>query len=243
MSLPRSTHLSLNLPDHLSKRVVDDLDYTRYDALLESIVENFCRCPISLEITEEMVIFNQQCYDVDSFERIEVMSLEKHKKKLQRYPNHIRKIKDPRTKEVWNYEDGLGEHFRKLILPRQLGQFIHDRIPAVSIEDAITFYIPNPIGDKDEIIVKNVVAHIQHLIRQRETSCNLYKSYIDARAAASVNEGPIQNEVFRWQPNLDVAPHPNDLKGDGMRDYMDSSSSSSSSVVNNSRPNTTFLRV
>ena len=60
--------LPRDLPDHLSRQVDPVAGYTRYDEILESIGSNVIRCPLSLEATKSMCLFNDRCYDTDAFE-------------------------------------------------------------------------------------------------------------------------------------------------------------------------------
>ena len=72
-----------NLPQRLSRRINSSVEYTAFDELLESIMSNFVTCPVSLEITNHMVIFNEQCYDQFAYRRIERMASNEHNEELR----------------------------------------------------------------------------------------------------------------------------------------------------------------
>ena len=71
-----------DLPQRLSRRINSSVEYTAFDELLESIMSNFVTCALSLEITEHMVIFHEQCYDVIAYRGIERMASNEHKEEL-----------------------------------------------------------------------------------------------------------------------------------------------------------------
>ena len=51
----------------LDVRIDEDYDFTNGDAVLETVLD-VITCPIQREIRENMIIFNDQCYDRSDFE-------------------------------------------------------------------------------------------------------------------------------------------------------------------------------
>ena len=50
----------------LNTRVHSEYDYTNHDAVIDTLI-TIITCPIVQEVSSEMPIFNEQCYDVISF--------------------------------------------------------------------------------------------------------------------------------------------------------------------------------
>ena len=90
-----------DLPDHLSRRVDPAHDFTLYDELMIAL-DDLIKCPILLDTSDDMIIFNLQSYDKASFET--------HKRNKQAR-NCIREnsgylgftLKDPRTNTNFEY--------------------------------------------------------------------------------------------------------------------------------------------
>ena len=52
---------------HLDTRLTPNIEYTRRDEITFSLIDAI-KCPISLEITDQMILFNNQFYDRQNFD-------------------------------------------------------------------------------------------------------------------------------------------------------------------------------
>ena len=51
----------------LYERLDPAFDYTNHDVIVETLLD-VIKCPIALEISDMMIVFNDQCYDVILFD-------------------------------------------------------------------------------------------------------------------------------------------------------------------------------
>ena len=66
----------------LQTRLVPEIDFTVNDYAILALVD-MAKCPIALDITNEMIIFNQQCNDNGNFEVVRYAAVESN----TLYPN------------------------------------------------------------------------------------------------------------------------------------------------------------
>ena len=102
--------------DRLSRRVDPAHDFTYRDELMITL-EDLIKCPILLDTSDDMIIFNLQCYDKASFET--------HKRNEQAR-NRIREdsgysdftLKDPRTNTNFEYRSASMNIMHSDYIPR-----------------------------------------------------------------------------------------------------------------------------
>ena len=51
----------------LDARIHPDHDYTHGDAVIDTLIE-FISCPLVLDVMCPMLIFNNQCYEINAFD-------------------------------------------------------------------------------------------------------------------------------------------------------------------------------
>ena len=69
-------------PD-LDSRLTPNIDYTRRDEITFSLMDAI-KCPISLEISDKMILFNNQFYDCDNFDSHRTSETSLNERRLRR---------------------------------------------------------------------------------------------------------------------------------------------------------------
>ena len=81
-------------------RIDEDVDFTNGDAVLETVLD-VITCPIQREIRENMIIFNDQCYDRSDFESYRIREDRKSRRRVA--SNYSSRFMDPRTGKLHRY--------------------------------------------------------------------------------------------------------------------------------------------
>ena len=158
-----------DLPEHLSRQVDPVAGYTRYDEILESIGSNVIRCPLSLEATKSMCLFNDRCYDTGAFEVTKERSASACRSREQRGLVCVRNFQDPIDKKsIWLYDFAMKHLYKTVMVKSGYAEFIHRKIPSVTIDDAVQIFVPTPKKESEpNINVNEFVTFIQNKLKGR----------------------------------------------------------------------------
>ena len=89
---------------NLDQRLQPEFDYTRRDELINGMMD-MITCPIKIESTERVEIFNNRFYDVATFNRYCSECFWKNQRRQQsNYTTNINILKDPRTGVNFDYD-------------------------------------------------------------------------------------------------------------------------------------------
>ena len=95
---------------HLNIPLIDNIDYTRRDEIVFGLMD-VIKCPVMLDTTERMVIFNDQLYDREAFEHHRTNEAQRNTRRLNSgYTNA--QLKCPRTGRNFPYDSGLRNLYR-----------------------------------------------------------------------------------------------------------------------------------
>ena len=92
----------------LNTHLTPSINYTRRDEIIFNIMD-FIKCPILLDTTNEMIIFNHQFYNKDSFNQHHHNKTKRNRcQSSSGYNNEADvRLKDPRTSEIFNFTYAL----------------------------------------------------------------------------------------------------------------------------------------
>ena len=87
---------------NLNNCLFPGVDFTCRDEITFDLVD-IMKCPILLESSGDMVIFNQQFYDRESFDSHRRMEQTDDERRIRRGDvDHVSRLKDPRTGQNFN---------------------------------------------------------------------------------------------------------------------------------------------
>ena len=178
---------------NLDQRLQPDFNYTKRDKLIDSMID-MITCPIKMEITEQMAIFNNQCYDVQCFYYHRNQCHRKNQRRAQsNYTTNINIFKDPRTGTDFDYTFAVEHMYYRRLTQNQLRQIIVNRYPVLTFAQTLEFLPPWNGNMK----VDEFVTHIKNLAELRQPERELYDEAIRNRQSVANNALPIQVIVPR----------------------------------------------
>ena len=163
----------INLEDRLHLEV----DYTFRDDVIFTLLE-VTKCPIMLESSHDMILFNNHLYDRFSFdEHRKNESIRNQRKSSSGYRgDDANRLKDPRTGENLNYTFALRTLFTTQPVRDDFIILITNRIRGLTDEQAMEF-IPRMDDDGSGIPQRNVSNFINHLQTLSSTRVNNQRSH------------------------------------------------------------------
>ena len=232
--------LPAGLPEELSKRIIPEVDYTAYDEILQSIGANICTCKYSLSIPNNSVMFNDHFYDNDMFRQAQQLSFDAWQRKLEVRQHARRYFRCPIRNKRYPYENAMETRLKTTMSRPAIAELIHRRLPSVSIEDAMTYFVPVARGAfLPNMHVNQFVTFIRNHLTARQRNHQQYASFIRSREIAAHESTPVQKEVHTAAPALPVARHPDRNLNSDVQEAIRQSLGQSS---NNTRHNTSRLR-
>ena len=115
---------------HLDSRLTPNINFTRHDEITFSLMDAI-KCPISMDISDNMIIFNHQYYDRHSFdchERAKTILNQRCVRERLIEQDEIR-LKDPRTGQDFNPTYAIRSLYHARPTRQILASFIMKRIP------------------------------------------------------------------------------------------------------------------
>ena len=118
------------------------VNFTHWDEITFDLVD-IIKCPILLESSGNMVIFNQQFYDRESFDSHQRMEQTNEERSIRRGDvDHVSCLKDPRTGQNVNPTFVLISLFHSRPNRSVIAHTINRRIPGI-MSDEINDFLPN----------------------------------------------------------------------------------------------------
>jgi hypothetical protein len=126
------------------------------------------------------------------------------------------------------------EHLYKTVMDKSgYAEFIHRKIPSISIDDAVQFFVPTPKKDcVQDMNVNEFVTFIQNKLKERDPVVKIYNARTRERDIAASKNVPVQSEIHHSRPDISVQPHPDDLLNPPNRLVVGNFSSARPNVVN-----------
>ena len=116
----------------LDSRLTPEIDFTRRDEITFSLLDTIT-CPIRLERTNDMIIFNHQYYDQVCFNRHE-------RDETTHNHNHgTYRLKDPRTGYDFETHTAIRNFYIGCPTRANLVKLVKNFIPAIRIEQVYDF--------------------------------------------------------------------------------------------------------
>ena len=175
----------------LCTRIVPELDFTVHDDTVLSLVE-IVKCPIVLDVTDTMCIFNNNCYDRPNFDKYRCAAVRDN----VAFGNsgytdwqHENSIKDPRTNELLNYGQAIQNTYFEALVPRYaLQRIIVARVSGLTASEADCF-IP---GDELQVGIVSFCDHIMKLQLARLPQIEAYQAVICMRQVTATETLAVQ---------------------------------------------------
>ena len=226
----------------LDARIHPDHDYTHGDAVIDTLIE-FISCPLVLDVMCPMLIFNNQCYEINAFERY--IDSENERKNLSLssgYSPASVKFIDPRTREEFVFHIALSQMIHRHIPISELKEMLVSRISGLTLEES-SVYVPGHNDVSESILVDDFVCHVNNLRAPRAVLRQLYRDRINDRARNGLSDQPVQNTILRQNQDLVVAPHPDEVPYRRVPlTQRDNSTPSSSSASDDDNANDNFFQ-
>ena len=149
-----------NNGDRLKQRVIADVDFTIHDEVVSQLL-TVIECPILKDVSEDSVVFNNQCYDKKAW--VEHVNCERRRNRFRsldgtRSDGGTQRPKDPRTGENFNIFHALDKMLHKELNRYRMKKLITTRIPSLQSKEWVKFCPPD-----QQTTVNNFVAFIQIL--------------------------------------------------------------------------------
>ena len=169
----------------LIRRIVDQLDFTFADEALLALVD-MVKCPLGLDTADEMIIFNNHCYDHTLFEILRRQAVDSNvsftNSGYQRDDRRCSSMKDPRTGEVFEYSVAMQNlYFKNTVSRYKLKRIISSRVAGLSVPESEHF-IP---GNSLVIKINDFVKCIMRKYGDRVTQIEIYQDFLKMRQIAA----------------------------------------------------------
>ena len=120
---------STNRTYNLSNIIDTAIGFTDRDEVLVSL-HDICKYHLVLEPTQDMVIFNDNCYDRKRFDNLNNFYLQKYNDAMIRgYYRYRKVIRDSRTNQDMDYDDAMTHYY-------------YDSIPVPELQSVLTGVSP-----------------------------------------------------------------------------------------------------
>ena len=178
--------------DRLSNRVNAEEDFTLRDEIMLAF-EDLIKCPILLDNSSEMIIFNLQCYDKQSFDTYKQGEEERNRNLEESgYSPSNFTLKDPRTNTKFTYNEASRTILFNHFIPKvSLVSMIMSRIPQIHLNE-IQQFIPETSPSDNVIGVNAFVRHIKSLLVDRAEQRRIHLARIRERSRASYADAPVR---------------------------------------------------
>ena len=175
------------------------LAYTRRDEVITSLMDQV-KCPITLDTSDTMIIFNDQLYDSDAFEQHRLHEQSQNQRRLDSgYDSSYCRLKDPRTNRNFRYDHAISNLYFDSMTDERICQMINTRNPSVTILEAREFIPVN-----HTIISSNdFVTHVNRLAHGSSDRRTAYITAMERRRATAASNLPVQNPSEVEVPNSD----------------------------------------
>ena len=164
-----------------------------------------------LDVTCPMLIFNNQCYENNAFDRFLLSENARKAHYLQSgYRRDSIKFRDPRTSEEFNFDIAISQMIHRKISLFDLKEMLVSRISGLTLEESIV-YVPGHNDVLGTITVDEFVSHVTNLRAPRAVARQLYHDRISDIARNGLQDQPVQTTILRQNSDIVLEPHPDQL--------------------------------
>ena len=120
----------------LDRRILDEFEFSLRDDVIQNLLD-FVECPLLKNFSKDMVIFNQQCYDFERFDKWLVIQQENNdlRGKSGYGATLCDKLIDPMSGEDVGYAYSMKSCYFSQYIPRErLADVILKRLPMLYME-------------------------------------------------------------------------------------------------------------
>ena len=181
----------MTTPDsnNLNERLTPQIDYTHRDEIIFRFVD-ITTCPIEMETTDDMIIFNHQFYDRTAFDRHHRNKLRASSARLSSgYEENStnNRFKDSKTGTNYNPRYARRTLYQSRPSSQDIEASLFERLPPLS-PSLLSHFIPQQSNNEEEMILL-FTSHITQLDTSRVDNCRLYTAHIKQlqNSAASRN--------------------------------------------------------
>ena len=146
----------------INARINVEHDFTRGDEIILTL-HGLVTCPILLEPSHDMIIFNNHCYDKESFLHYKQGEMRRNERRIASGYHGQTRLKDPRTGTNFNYTIAMHRHYYETISSEKLALMFLSRIANLT-EGKCRHFIPNV----ESFEVNTIVMHVRTLYSDRE---------------------------------------------------------------------------
>ena len=155
----------------LDRQVLPEYEFTMRDEVILNLLD-FIECPILKEFSEDMIIFNQQCYDYERWSRwLDVQNTVNDDKRKSGYGDSMYdQLLDPISGQDVGYRNSMRNDYFGIEIPRsKLTDIITTRNPFLLPDEADEF-----IPEGRSFRVGDFIRHVKLIAQPREAIRNLY---------------------------------------------------------------------
>ena len=102
-------------------------DFTRGDEIVLTL-SDLIKCPILLEASFDMIVFNNQCYNTQSFMHHKQGKMCRNKRRISSGYSGQTRLKDHRTRENFNYFIAMNQKYFENIKGEKLALMLFNQI-------------------------------------------------------------------------------------------------------------------
>ena len=180
----------------LDARIEADYDYTHGDAVIDTLNE-IITCPLVLDVTCPMLIFNNQCYETNAFDQF--LLSENARKELYLQSGYRRdriKFRDPRTSEEFNFDFAISQMIHRTISLFDLKEILVSRISGLTLEESIV-YVSGHNDVLGTITVDEFISHVTNSRAPRAAARQLYHDQISGIARNGLQGQPARTTILQ----------------------------------------------
>ena len=144
----------------LHSRLTPGVAFTRHDEITFSLLD-VVTCPIRMEITSNMIMFNYQYYDKFCFKQHDISKTHHNR------TYNTRRLKDPRTGLEFETQHAIRHLYIMLPTRDNLVELVKTRIPEISTEQIDDFV---PIEDDQRTNTQEFINLIEGMAQSRRDS-------------------------------------------------------------------------
>ena len=142
-------------------------------------------------------------------------------KRKEKRPHAIRYFKCALTNKRYRYDQAMQHRMTCLLSAPRIAELINTRLPSISPDDAIKFYVPVAKGlYVPQMHVNQFVNFIQLNLNRRSYNIKAYETFCSNRAIAANQSAPVQETLHRSRPNITVAEHPDENVNEDVREAI-----------------------
>ena len=222
--------------NRLRQRIFPEIDYTVYDDIITQLLV-VTVCPITKEVSNNNIIFNNQCYDRTAWEQYvqhERMDNLSGVRRGTRRPGDNNRLKCPHTGDNFVIREALRTHYFEEMNRRQMKNLIEARIGDLKPREWQRF-APNA----QSVSANDFSAHLINLGELGKAKRELYNDYVRNRQdIADASPSPARTQPPTTNTNIDQHRQ---LNTDSNENNIDNPTTPSANVPSTTRAHNSFV--